>query len=81
MQMQDDNKFHSVAYYSQRTSPAESRYHSFELETLAVIMAFRRFCLIVVTKKLFKIITDCNALALTLAKKDINAKIVLWVFG
>ena len=80
LQKQSDHKFHPVAYYSRRTSPTESRYHSFELETLAVIMALRRFGPIIGTKKAFQIITDCNALTLTLAKKDINPKISRWVF-
>lgn len=71
---------HPIAYSSRRTSPTESRYHSFELETLAVIMALQRFGPIIGTKKAFKIITDCNALTLTLAKKDINPKISRWMF-
>ena len=32
-----DGSFHPVAYFSQRTSPAEARYHSFMLETLGVV--------------------------------------------
>jgi len=32
----EKNKAH-IAYYSRRTSEAESRHHSYELETLAVI--------------------------------------------
>ncbi|XP_026746101.1 uncharacterized protein LOC113507445 [Trichoplusia ni] len=39
----DDGKPHVVAYYSQRTSDAESRYHSYELETLAVVRAIEHF--------------------------------------
>lgn len=80
LQKQADNKFHPVSYYSRRTNATESRYHSFELETLAVIMALRRFGPLIGFKKPFKIITDCSALTLTLAKKDINPKISRWVF-
>lgn len=79
LQRQTDNKMHPVAYYSRRTNPAESRYHSFELETLAVILALRRFGPIIGSRKPFKIVTDCSALTLTLAKKDINPKISRWV--
>lgn len=39
----DDNKWHPVSYYSRRTSQVEMNYHSFELETLAIIYALRRF--------------------------------------
>lgn len=33
----------AVAYFFKRTSTAEEHYHSFELETLAIIYALRRF--------------------------------------
>jgi hypothetical protein len=38
-----ENKEKPIAYYSCQTTPAESSYHSFELETLAVIKAVKRF--------------------------------------
>lgn len=75
LQKQSDNKFHPVSYFSMRTSPAESKYHSFKLETLAVILALRRFGPLIGNRKAIKIVTDCVALTLTLAKKDINPKI------
>lgn len=37
LQKQDDSKFHPVAYFSKTTTDTESRYHSFELETLAIV--------------------------------------------
>ncbi|KAL4123094.1 hypothetical protein QTP88_015324 [Uroleucon formosanum] len=43
LQKQPDNKFKPVFYFSQRTSPVESKYHSFELECLAVVYAIKRF--------------------------------------
>lgn len=79
LQRQADGKFHPVSYYSRRTTPTEARLHSFELETLAVIMSLRRFGPIIGHRKPFKIVTDCSALTLTLAKKDINNKISRWV--
>lgn len=42
-QRQIDSKLHPVFYYSKRTTDAESRYHSFELEALAIVYAFERF--------------------------------------
>ena len=41
--LQDNGKFHPVFNFSKRTTDAESRYHSFELLTLAIIYALRRF--------------------------------------
>lgn len=43
MQKQDDNKFNAVAFYSKSTTGPESRYHSYELETLAIVNALQRF--------------------------------------
>lgn len=34
---------HVVAYFSMRTTDIESRYHSYELETLAVVRAIKHF--------------------------------------
>lgn len=36
MQKQDDGMFHPTAYFSKTTTAAESKYHSFELETLTL---------------------------------------------
>lgn len=43
LQRQQDGKFHPVMYFSRVTTAAETRYHRFELETLAIIYALRRF--------------------------------------
>ncbi|GJQ77748.1 hypothetical protein Trydic_g16014 [Trypoxylus dichotomus] len=44
MQRQDqDKKFHPVMLFSKRTTEAESKYHSYELECLAVVYAIERF--------------------------------------
>jgi len=67
LQQKSDRRLHPVFYFSKHTTPIESKYHSFELETLAIIYALR----IYVQGIKFKILTDCNALKLTL-KKDVN---------
>lgn len=77
MQRKSDNKFHPIFYYSKRTTDAESRYHSFELETLAIVNALKRFR-VYLEGIPFKVITDCNSLALTLKKKQINPRIARW---
>lgn len=66
-----------MAYFSKRTSDAESRYHSFELEALAIIYALRRFRVYLEGLE-FKIVTDCNSLAQTLSKKSVNSRIARW---
>jgi len=43
LQRSSDKKLHPIFYFSKRTTDTESRYHSFELETLAIIYALRRF--------------------------------------
>lgn len=68
-QKQDDEKFHTVAFFSKSTTHAESRYHSFELETLAIIYVLRRFRVYLEGIN-FTIITDCNSLAMTLNRKQ-----------
>ena len=71
---QDDRKFHPVAYYSKSASEVEHRYHSFELETLAVVYALRRFRMFLEGRR-FTIVTVCNSLALTLGKRLLNPRI------
>lgn len=77
MQKQDDKKFHPVAYFSKTTSPAETKLHSYELETLAIVYALHRFKTYF-DRRPFKIITDCDALARTLANESGSGKIDRW---
>lgn len=74
IQRGEGRKWHPIFYFSKRATEAESRYHSFELETLAIIYALRRFRIYLYGKE-FKIVTDCNSLALTLDKKELNPRI------
>lgn len=77
LQRKADNRFHPIFYFSKRTTEVESRYHSYELETLAIIYALKRFR-IYLQGIPFKIVTDCSALVMTLNKKDINPRIARW---
>lgn len=77
LQRQTNGKLHPIAYFSRSTTDQESRYHSFELETLAIIYALRRFrCYLDGIP--FCIVTDCNSLTMTLNKKAINPRIARW---
>lgn len=77
MQKKADGIFHPVFYFSKRTTESESKFHSFELETLAIIYALKRFRVYLQDIK-FKILTDCNSLTMTLKKKDVNPRIARW---
>lgn len=77
LQRQVDNLFHPVFYFSRRTTNAESKYHSFELEMLAIVYSLERFR-IYLSGLRFKLVTDCNSLQLALKKKDINPQIMRW---
>lgn len=76
-QVQPDKSLKPVAYFSRVTSSAEQVYHSYELETLAVIESLKRFRIYLIGQK-FKIITDCAAVRYTFSKKDLVARIARW---
>lgn len=68
---------HAVAFMSMRTTETESRYHSYELETLAVVRAIKHFRQYLYGRK-FTVITDCNALKASKHKKDLLPRIHRW---
>lgn len=77
MQVGKDGHRHAVAFYSKVTVGAEPRYHSYELETLAVVKALQHFRHYLVGKH-FKVVTDCNALKMTQHKKDLLPRVARW---
>ncbi|BES94514.1 Hypothetical Protein NTJ_07326 [Nesidiocoris tenuis] len=77
LQYHGPNQPRVVAYYSQHTSKDEENYHSYELETLAVVNAFRHFRVYLLGIK-FKLVTDCNAIKATATKKDILPRVARW---
>lgn len=77
MQKQKDNKLHPAAYFSKTTSKDESKLHSYELETLSVIYALKRFHTYAHGLPL-TIVTDCNSLVSTLKNRNSSAKIARW---
>lgn len=66
-----------VAYFSRQTTVEERHFHSFELETLAVVASLNRFRSYLVGID-FKIVTDCNAVRLTWTKRDLVPRIARW---
>lgn len=63
MQRQEDNKLHTVCYFSRKTSKDESKYHSYELQALAIVCALERFRVFLI-RIILIIRTDCNSLKL-----------------
>lgn len=55
------NRLHPVEYFSRITSVSESKYHSYELETLAVVDAIKHFRHYLFGQN-FLVVTYCNSL-------------------
>lgn len=77
LQKQSDNVLKPVAYFSRKTSKEESLYHSFELETLAVVESLRRFRVYLAGIH-FHVVTDCVAVRQTFEKKDLLPRVARW---
>ncbi|XP_064536872.1 uncharacterized protein LOC135427334, partial [Drosophila montana] len=73
----EDRFFHPVIYMSRKTKPSEAKYHSYELEVLAVIGALTKWQVYLLGTK-FKIVTDCNAFAMTMKKKEVPLRVARW---
>ncbi|GFT41070.1 retrovirus-related Pol polyprotein from transposon 17.6 [Trichonephila clavipes] len=73
----EDGKLHPVQYMSQKMTPAEEKYSSYELEVLAVVNALKRFRTYLLGNH-FKIITECSAFQKTMDKKDLVTRVARW---
>jgi len=78
LQRQTDKTWSPVAYYSHPNSETEKRYHSFELEMLAVVRAIERFHIYLYGMH-FRVVTDCNALVYAINKANLNPRISRWI--
>lgn len=76
-QEQSDGNLHPVIYYSRQTTDDEQIYHSYELETLAVVESLKKFRVYLIGIE-FIVVTDCNALKASSTKKDILPRIARW---
>lgn len=72
-----DSPLAAVAYYSRQTSPEESRFTSYDLETLAVVMSLQQFRVYLLGIP-FSIVTDCNSLRATFEKRDMLPRVARW---
>lgn len=73
----EDQHYHPVQYMSRKTTSAEENYHSYELEVLAIIEALKKWRIYLLGIK-FKIITDCNAFAMTMKKAEVPLRVSRW---
>lgn len=73
-----EDVFHPVYFLSKKTKPAESKYHSHELELLAVVYAFKKLRVYLLGLKV-TVVTDCVAIKGTMSKADLVPRIARWV--
>ncbi|KAL0881567.1 hypothetical protein ABMA27_001398 [Loxostege sticticalis] len=73
-----DGCLHPVHFMSRKTTEAQQKCSSYELEALAVIEGVKKFRRYLIGIH-FKIITDCEAFQKTLYKKDVPAKVARWI--
>ncbi|CAG9785319.1 unnamed protein product [Diatraea saccharalis] len=77
LQANSDGVFQPVSYFSRKTNADERKFHSYDLETLAVIASLNRFRVYLIGIP-FKIFTDCNALRSTMIKRELIPRIARW---
>lgn len=73
----EDQQLHPIQYMSRKTTPVEEKYHSYELEVLAIVEAVKKWRVYLLGIP-FKIVTDCNAFTMTMKKKDIPLRVSRW---
>lgn len=72
-----EKDFHPVHYISYKTTDAEKKWCSYELEILAIIKAVKKFRVYLFGIR-FKIVTDCQAFQKTLHKENLPPKVARW---
>lgn len=73
----EDGKLHPIYYMSKKTTPAERKYSSYELEVLAIINALKKFRVYLLGIS-FTIVTDCAAFTMTMKKKELATRVARW---
>lgn len=66
-----------IAYFSRRTTDYEAKYHSYDLETLALVEAVEHFRVYLYGRH-FTAYTDCNSLRATALKKTLHPRVARW---
>jgi len=73
----NEKYLHPVYYLSNKTTEAEKKWCSYELEILAIIKAIKKFRVYLLGIR-FKIVTDCQAFQRTLFKENLPPKVARW---
>lgn len=74
----NDSSFHPIYYMTKKTTDAEKKYSSYELEALAVVEGVKKFRKYLIGIP-FTIVTDCLAFEMTLKKRDLVTRVARWV--
>lgn len=77
LQENTEKQLKPVSYYSRQTNKCETKYHSYELEVLAIVETLKRYRVYLLGKP-FKIVTDCSAVKTCSTKKDLLPRIARW---
>lgn len=72
-----DGNFKHVGFFCRQTSETESKWHSYELETLTVVETLKRYLTYLMGLH-FKVVTDCSAIKCAANKKELVPKIARW---
>lgn len=78
LQKNGDGAWHPVLYFSRHCSDIESKYHSYELEVLAVVETLERFRVYLLGKP-FRVITDCAAITRVKNTKELLPRVARWL--
>jgi hypothetical protein len=73
----EDGAVRPVAYFSRRTTECEAKYHSYDLETLAIVEAVEHFRHYLYGVH-FTVYTDCNSVRATALKKNLHPRVARW---
>ena len=69
---------HPVHFYSKKNSRDEEKYHSYELEILALVKALKKFRVYLLGMQ-FTVVTDCKAFTNSMTKDILNDKVLRWI--
>lgn len=73
----EDEQLHPVYYLSWKTTPAQEKYESYDLEALAIYKTLKKLRVYLDGLK-FEIFTDCSAFKQSMEKKELIPRVAKW---
>jgi len=70
----DDSRLHPICYISKKTSEAQQKFTSYELQVLSIVEALKKFHVYLLGLR-FKKVTDCAAFTKTLEKRELATRV------